>query len=497
MVQKIVKKQKELGPAYLLPPSFGMEDLFNDSQATTPIIVVISPGADPMTEILNFSKKKKIAFESLSLGKGQGKKAVDGITKAQTEPTQLQTTGTWVVLQNCHLAVSFMPTLDRMIEEINLPAESTFRLWLTTEPTDKFPVTIVQNSIKATSEPPKGLRQNMLKSYKSISDTEFQSCTKPIAFRRLLWGLCFFNAVILERRKFGPLGWNIAYSFSASDFRISTLQLIQFLDFYDEVPFEALIYMVAEANYGGRVTDTHDRITIDVILRDFYNPAMISEENHKLCESGKYFVPSDGSRTEYIDFINDNIPINDITEIFGMHDNAEITAAINSTNELLDTALTLQPRAAGVAGKSQDDIQNELAIEILKKLPKDFDQEDAARRHPIMYEDSMNTVLQQEILRFQRLLTLVRSSLINIGKAIKGEVVMSPELEQVGNSLSDNRTPPVWMARSYPSLKPLASYVVDLIERLKFIQDWIDDGAPAQMWISGFFFTQSFLTGLK
>lgn len=55
--------------------------------------------------------------------------------------------------------------------------------------------------------------------------------------------------------------------------------------------------------------------------------------------------------------------------------------------------------------------------------------EDAARRHPIRKDDSMNTVLQQEILRFQRLLTLVRSSLINIGKAIKGEVVMSPELE--------------------------------------------------------------------
>lgn len=123
--------------------------------------------------------------------------------------------------------------------------------------------------------------------------------------------------------------------------------------------------------------------------------------------------------------------------------------------------------------------------------------EDAARRHPIKYEDSLNTVLQQEILRFQRLLSVVRSSLINIGKAIKGEVVMSPELEQVGNALFDNRTPPVWMARSYPSMKPLASYVVDLLERLKFIQTWIDESAPANMWISGFFFTQSFLTGLK
>ena len=82
MVQKIVKKQKELGPAYLLPPSFSMEDLFNDSTNKSPIIIVISPGADPMTEITNFSKKKKIAVESLSLGKGQDKKAVDGITKA-------------------------------------------------------------------------------------------------------------------------------------------------------------------------------------------------------------------------------------------------------------------------------------------------------------------------------------------------------------------------------------------------------------------------------
>ena len=74
---------------------------------------------------------------------------------------------------------------------------------------------------------------------------------------------------------------------------------------------------------------------------------------------------------------------------------------------------------------------------------------------------------------------------------------MSPELEQVGNALFDNRVPATWMQRSYPSLKPLASYIVDFLDRLKFIQSWIDEGAAAQMWISGFFFTQSFLTGLK
>lgn len=123
--------------------------------------------------------------------------------------------------------------------------------------------------------------------------------------------------------------------------------------------------------------------------------------------------------------------------------------------------------------------------------------ENAEKKHPISREESMNTVLLQEILRFNRLLTIVRSSLVNIGKAIIGEVVMSIELEQIGNSIFDNKTPAAWMKRSYPSLKPLASYIVDFVERLEFMQKWIDEGAPPSFWISGFFFTQSFLTGMK
>ena len=196
---------------------------------------------------------------------------------------------------------------------------------------------------------------------------------------------------------------------------------------------------------------------------------MISEENHKLSEKGSYYVPSDGDKSDYITFIEDKLPINDLTEVFGMHDNAEITSAINTTNILLGTALTLQPRVSGAAGKSQDQVLDEACKNILEKLPKQFDIEYAQKRHPITYEESMNTVLLQELLRFNRLLEIVRSSLSNIGKAIKGEVVMSVELEGIGNSIFDNRTPAAWMKRSYPSLKPLASYVVDFVERLNFI----------------------------
>jgi len=261
-------------------------------------------------------------------------------------------------------------------------------------PSDKFPVTVLQNGVKVTNEPPKGLKNNLLRSYNAIQEEEFNSCHKPGPYKKLLFSLCMFNALILERRKYGPLGWNISYSFSQGDLNISMSQLLMFLNTYKEIPWEALRYMVSEANYGGRVTDPKDRRLINTILSDFYDPKVLND-SFRYSESGIYYIPPEGDLVSYKEFIQSNIPYNDLTEIFGLHSNADITSSINDTNNLLSTVLSLMPRdSGGVSGKSQDEILNELAADILEKLPKDFDIERAAKIHPIWPDDSMNTVLQ-------------------------------------------------------------------------------------------------------
>ena len=109
----------------------------------------------------------------------------------------------------------------------------------------------------------------------------------------------------------------------------------------------------------------------------------------------------------------------------------------------------------------------ELAEDILSKLPtEEFDLYMVMEKYPVVYAESMNTVLRQELIRFNTLTAVVRSSLQSLLRAIEGLVVMSADLEEVYASMLVGKVPAVWAAKSYPSLKPLGSYIVDLLARL-------------------------------
>jgi len=107
----------------------------------------------------------------------------------------------------------------------------------------------------------------------------------------------------------------------------------------------------------------------------------------------------------------------------------------------------------------------------------------------------MNTVLVQEMIRYNRLTIVVRAGVKQVVLALKGLVVMSAQLEEVCQSFFDGKVPPSWLASSFSSLKPLGAYVTDMLARLKFFQDWYIQGPPDIFWFSGFYFPHAFLTG--
>jgi dynein heavy chain, axonemal len=107
----------------------------------------------------------------------------------------------------------------------------------------------------------------------------------------------------------------------------------------------------------------------------------------------------------------------------------------------------------------------------------------------------LSTVLLQEIERYNKLLMKMTSSLVLLSKAIKGLVIMSPELDLMSSALLKNQVPPNWQVVAYPSLKPLASWVRDLKDRVEFMRGWLKCGHPPCYWLSGFFFPHGFMTG--
>jgi dynein heavy chain len=183
---------------------------------------------------------------------------------------------------------------------------------------------------------------------------------------------------------------------------------------------------------------------------------------------------------------------------------------------LFDSAVTAQTAVGGLAGggggggakkgggagggaaapaKTREDTIGELASDILSRVRGEFDLEAVGAKWPVDPKESMNTVLIQELARYNRLIAIVRSTMTSVKAAMKGLVVLSALLEGVANDVFLGRVPDAWKGRSFSSRKPLAAYVTEFLERIRMLEAWIDVGPPPAFWISGFFFTQSFLTG--
>uniref|UniRef100_A0A7S1IC30 Dynein heavy chain n=1 Tax=Eutreptiella gymnastica TaxID=73025 RepID=A0A7S1IC30_9EUGL len=503
--------EKYLDKKYVEPPSFNLQEIYDDSNPFQPLIFVLCPGVDPTSQLLGLADKLGRNLKALALGQGQAPLA----TRLMAEQAK---TGGWVFLANCHLMLSWLPKLEKIIDD--LPAQKphdNFRLWLSSTPHEKFPIAILQMGIKMTTEPPTGLKSNLVRLYNLLTDSRFNKPKYPELYRPLLFSLCFYHSVLLERRKFGALGMAIPYDFNDSDWEVSENILQLYLDEMPDgavtsIPWDTIRYLICDASYGGRVTDDWDRRTLSVYVCQYFHPDAVTIQQHKLSKHDEYMIPCmDGTIAAYKEYIS-TLPVIDPPQAFGQHPNADISSQITNSMALLETLIAINASllrsvagggggggGGGEGGSAANSVETRvynMATDLEERLPEIVDLDQIIESKAEEAGNALLTVLLQELDRYNGLLKRVFSSLNQLKKGVKGLVVMNDELEDIYGALLDGRVPKVWL-KTYPSLKPLASWARDLIARVEQLSTWGMGSQPKTFWLSGFTYPTGFLKALQ
>nr|XP_043900355.1 dynein axonemal heavy chain 8 isoform X2 [Solea senegalensis] len=480
-----------LGQQYAEGLVLDLDAMWTESDSWTPMVCLLSMGSDPTENIERLAKSKGVPCCPISMGQGQEFHARKLLANCMTD-------GGWLLLQNCHLGLGFLDELLGTVTTVTTERmNKDFRVWLTTDVHPRFPITFLQSSIKFTNEPPLGMKAGLKRTFNSVTQEQLEISSRP-QWRPLLYAVAFLHSTVQERRKFGPLGWNIPYEFNQADFTSSMLFVQNHLDELDSkrgVNWSCLRYMLGEVLYGGRVTDDLDKCLLNTFTRVWFSEDTFSDA---FCFYKSYTVPVKAKTVLDVLQHIDTLPLVDSPEVFGLHPNADITYQTNLANETLSTIINIQPKdSGGGAGETREASVQRLANEMLEKLPPDYVAHEVKGQLQKMGAlQPMNIFLRQEVDRMQRVISSVRSTLSDLNLAIDGTIIMSEDLRDALDCMFDARIPRLWLRLSWVSAT-LGFWFSELLERNQQLSTWISTGRPNQFWLTGFFNPQGFLTAMR
>ncbi|MAC17935.1 MAG: hypothetical protein CMC97_06535, partial [Flavobacteriales bacterium] len=503
----------QLDSKFTAPVSDTVTDIYEETGCRKPVLYLLTAGSDPTMTIDELAKKKKkFPTDKVSMGEGQEK-------VARQKNSEGFVNGWWVILQNCHLGIDYMCELEDTLTKTP-EIDEDFRLWITSEITPRFPIGLLQMVLKVTLEPPAGLKAGLFRTYTTMVSQESLDKIDHEKWRSLVFTTCFLHSIVQERRKFGPIGWCVPYEYNNSDLDASLLFLEKHLTstilVNQPLSWVTVQYMVAEAQYGGRITDDLDRelfVTYaakwfcdEVFKPGFSFNTYAAEYNYKIPE---------GLEIATFREAIDTIPPVDSPLIFGLHTNADLTYRLKEATEMLTTIIETQPKdTGGDSGKSMDEQVKDDCNNLLSKMPPDFIEEifraqiNKLKGPPNTTDKGflapLNIFLFQELQRLQNIIKIVRGNLNSLTMAIDGTVVMTADLMEDLNSVFDARVPKKWThdpsGAEISWLMPnIGGWFTQLTDRSQLLSTWLESGRGAMKsyWLTGFTNGQGFLTGMR
>ncbi|KAM4823531.1 dynein axonemal heavy chain 17 [Urocitellus parryii] len=489
--------EEKMGSKFVEGRSVEFSKSYEESSPSTPIFFILSPGVDPLKDVESLGKKLGFTIDNgklhnVSLGQGQEVVAENALDVAAEN-------GHWVILQNIHLVARWLSTLDKKVERYSTGSHEDYRVFISAEPAPSpeahiIPQGILENAIKITNEPPTGMYANLHKALDLFNQDTMEMCTKEIEFKCILFALCYFHAVVAERRKFGAQGWNRSYPFNNGDLTISINVLYNYLEANAKVPWDDLRYLFGEIMYGGHITDDWDRRLCRTYLAEYVRGEML--EGEVMLAPG-FQIPPNLDYKGYHEYIDENLPP-ESPYLYGLHPNAEIGFLTVTSEKLFRTVLEMQPKetdSGAGTGVSREEKVKAVLDDILEKIPETFNMAEimakAAEKTPYV------VVAFQECERMNILTNEMRRSLKELNLGLKGELTITTDMEDLSTALFYDTVPDTWVARAYPSMMGLAAWYTDLLLRIRELEAWTTDFVlPTTVWLAGFFNPQSFLTAI-
>ena len=489
-----------------------------DSKPEVPIFFILSPGSNPIKDlevlggdILPKKIKKKFTKEHGFKYIAMGQNAEKG---AEEELKNCNANGEWLFLQNIHLMPKWLKTLEEKMKEIaKEKGHEDFRLFLSAEPSGNIPVGILEKCIKLSNEPPSGLKENMKIAFSTLKNAEGVNPQDEKRRCGVIFGLSYFHAVVIERKKFGSLGWNRNYPFNLDDLRNSDAVVGKYIEpGVSKIPWEDLKYIVGEIMYGGHIVDDMDRVLNNSYLNYILDDKLLEDLDLVPYPSSNPAMKVNPIKTPYNnaaypfenwDTYIDVVITSESPALFGLHPNAELEYRITETNTLFKNLIDLEPKEAGGAsegseGSKFDDVKAECdnigancadgLFDIIKMKQ--------AREGELTPDQN---VFMQECEQMKSLCELIKKNLKDITDAIDGKLTMDERIEQLIFSISARRVPKKWITDGFATNRGLASWTKSLIARIDQLKAFesSDNVVPKVVFINRLFNPLSYLTAIR
>lgn len=466
------------------PDPLNFEKLTEEASATQPLLFITAAGADPTQELEDFAAKKigHGRFHQLAMGSGQTEGAIEMLEQAAED-------GSWLCLKNLHLVTGWLPVLEKLLA--SLKPKDTFRLWLTTEPHEKFPNILLQQSLKVTYESPPGVKQNLLRTYENWEPEFISKGSKTRA--QTLFCLAWFHAVVQERRTYIPQGFTKFYEFSFADLR-SGADIIDAI--YqrvnpngsadvplDQLPWATILGLFEFAVYGGRLDNNHDVRVLITYLKWYFSKEVLSVKGSspKIRLSGGIDIPYSNNHSDFLAVIN-QVPNVDAPVVFSLPANIE-----GALQQRLSSGVISQLRKLAVSSSLSKKFNRDLWRTQLSPFIQLWDklkESDGLLAQPAKLSRSAEELqpidgfVVLEAQKATNLVSLVHSALSAIGNVIFSSGLLSPTVLTDGNAMLQSETPWRWARNWYGPEDPI-SWLKELAMRRLAMVRWlakVEDG---------------------